>query len=337
MSVDYYTYIQSAEWRERANVAKRRVGNRCQVCNRPATSVTLEAHHRTYERLGKERPEDLTVLCRDCHALYEANKRLPQPPAPQPVQPAPPEIMLATTQPSEPVILSPRPPLQFVPVKSSRKQPAGANQPAPDSSSLAPDSVYRLLPVESADADVRQLQPTQRAPKPANRAARDSKIRITAILLVLAMLAAISLLDNGPSPTARPAALRATPQPSVASTLAAIQTAMPNQTTIAETPIVAVDPPTATVPAAIPTLAVTATTESLPTSAPSATDTRQGIVNQSALVCQTPCSCAPVVRTIAQGSQVSILETQRCGLDTWVRIADGEWLGPRFIEEVPSE
>jgi hypothetical protein len=29
--------------------------------------VKLEVHHRTYTRLGFEIPEDITVLCDDCH------------------------------------------------------------------------------------------------------------------------------------------------------------------------------------------------------------------------------------------------------------------------------
>lgn len=80
--IDYYTYIQSPERRSRADAAKRRAGYRCQVCNRPNNQVVLNAHHRTYDRLGHEHDDDITVLCRDCHELYESNKRLPKPPAP---------------------------------------------------------------------------------------------------------------------------------------------------------------------------------------------------------------------------------------------------------------
>jgi hypothetical protein len=72
---DYYTYIRSPQWRKKADAAKARAGYRCQVCNRPASEITLDAHHRTYERLGNERPEDITVLCRDCHSLFEENKK----------------------------------------------------------------------------------------------------------------------------------------------------------------------------------------------------------------------------------------------------------------------
>jgi 5-methylcytosine-specific restriction endonuclease McrA len=73
--VNYYEYIASPAWRAKADAAKKAAGYRCQVCNRDG--VKLDAHHRTYARLGHERPEDITVLCRDCHELYETNKRTP--------------------------------------------------------------------------------------------------------------------------------------------------------------------------------------------------------------------------------------------------------------------
>lgn len=74
-SIDYYEYIKSPEWKLKADAAKERAGYRCQICNRPNTEISLNAHHRTYERLGNETPEDITVLCRDCHELYELNRK----------------------------------------------------------------------------------------------------------------------------------------------------------------------------------------------------------------------------------------------------------------------
>ncbi len=70
----YQDYIRSATWKTRAFAAKERADWKCQVCNRSRREVVLDAHHRTYERLGRELPEDITVLCRDCHSLYELNK-----------------------------------------------------------------------------------------------------------------------------------------------------------------------------------------------------------------------------------------------------------------------
>jgi 5-methylcytosine-specific restriction endonuclease McrA len=68
--VNYYEYIVSDEWRTKAIEAKKRAGWKCQVCNKPGTALTLKAHHRTYERLGHENPEDITVLCSGCHEKF---------------------------------------------------------------------------------------------------------------------------------------------------------------------------------------------------------------------------------------------------------------------------
>lgn len=65
--MDYHRYLQSHQWKARAQAARKRAGYRCQVCNSP---TDIAVHHRTYERLGHEKPEDLTVLCQDCHALF---------------------------------------------------------------------------------------------------------------------------------------------------------------------------------------------------------------------------------------------------------------------------
>jgi 5-methylcytosine-specific restriction endonuclease McrA len=70
--VNYRKYINSPEWKRRAFDAKRRAGFRCQICNEPGH---LQAHHRTYERLGHEAPGDITVLCNKCHELYSRSSR----------------------------------------------------------------------------------------------------------------------------------------------------------------------------------------------------------------------------------------------------------------------
>jgi hypothetical protein len=72
-SVNYREYIVSQEWKEKADAAKERAGYRCQVCNSPDN---LNAHHRTYENLGHEKPEDLFVLCQNCHEIFYINGKL---------------------------------------------------------------------------------------------------------------------------------------------------------------------------------------------------------------------------------------------------------------------
>lgn len=65
--VNYELYIRSDRWKRKADAAKKRAGYRCQGCNRHRGQVILEAHHRTYERLGFELDGDITVFCTECH------------------------------------------------------------------------------------------------------------------------------------------------------------------------------------------------------------------------------------------------------------------------------
>lgn len=67
---DYYEYLNSPEWKKKSRAAKRREEYRCQLCYRHQDEVQLDAHHRTYERLGHEKPTDIVVLCHDCHGKF---------------------------------------------------------------------------------------------------------------------------------------------------------------------------------------------------------------------------------------------------------------------------
>jgi len=64
---DYRAYLQTGDWGERRAACLKAAGYRCVVCN---SWRRLQAHHRTYERVGFELPGDLTCLCRDCHEAY---------------------------------------------------------------------------------------------------------------------------------------------------------------------------------------------------------------------------------------------------------------------------
>jgi hypothetical protein len=70
----YHTYLRSEAWSAKRQAAIRRAGGRCQLCNR---SGPLEVHHRTYERLGHERDDDLIVLCRSCHQAFHDHRGMP--------------------------------------------------------------------------------------------------------------------------------------------------------------------------------------------------------------------------------------------------------------------
>lgn len=62
----YDYYLQSPEWKKKANIEKELNPN-CSLCNRKGT---LHVHHRTYVRCGCEQPGDLIVLCNACHEMF---------------------------------------------------------------------------------------------------------------------------------------------------------------------------------------------------------------------------------------------------------------------------
>ena len=71
--MDYADYLLTPYWGSQRQGALARAQGRCQVCN---GDQRLEVHHRTYERRGDEREDDLIVLCRRCHGLYHEHRRL---------------------------------------------------------------------------------------------------------------------------------------------------------------------------------------------------------------------------------------------------------------------
>lgn len=74
----YRKYIRSAAWRRsKARLSElEAAGHRCRLCNASATDgAALQVHHRTYERLGRELPSDLTALCRECHDVVTSSLR----------------------------------------------------------------------------------------------------------------------------------------------------------------------------------------------------------------------------------------------------------------------
>ncbi|MDP8900288.1 MAG: hypothetical protein M3N33_03920 [Actinomycetota bacterium] len=73
-ALPYMEYLRTPHWKRKREAKVRAAGHRCQLCNRG--SVTLNVHHRTYERLGEELDGDLTVLCRECHSVFHEQRRL---------------------------------------------------------------------------------------------------------------------------------------------------------------------------------------------------------------------------------------------------------------------
>lgn len=62
--VSYKEYIKSEKWKKKVAYIKEVRNNRCEVCG---NKENLQVHHLTYKRLGKEKDEDLQLLCGGCH------------------------------------------------------------------------------------------------------------------------------------------------------------------------------------------------------------------------------------------------------------------------------
>lgn len=64
---DYEDYVKSDEWK---SVKERLIKERGRVCEKCGQEKpkSMHLHHKNYDNvLGKERDEDLMLLCEDCH------------------------------------------------------------------------------------------------------------------------------------------------------------------------------------------------------------------------------------------------------------------------------
>lgn len=66
-SMPYDEYLRTDHWQNKRASALEDAGYRCQICY---SERNLHVHHRTYKRRGHELPEDLTVLCSECHQHF---------------------------------------------------------------------------------------------------------------------------------------------------------------------------------------------------------------------------------------------------------------------------
>lgn len=67
------TYLNSTHWRTERLRAIERAGHRCERCR--ATPDLFHVHHLSYERLWRELPGDLQVLCEPCRDRLHGGKR----------------------------------------------------------------------------------------------------------------------------------------------------------------------------------------------------------------------------------------------------------------------
>jgi 5-methylcytosine-specific restriction endonuclease McrA len=70
-NMSYREYLHSEEWSQRSLALRKQAGWRCEICG---SGDRVQVHHRTYKRLGNERPSDLQVLCGDCHRLAHRDR-----------------------------------------------------------------------------------------------------------------------------------------------------------------------------------------------------------------------------------------------------------------------
>ena len=75
-AIDYYQYLRTKTWREKANERLKRDGYQCVLCR---SAKNLSVHHITYENIGFEKMDDLISVCKGCHEkLHEHDSIRPE-------------------------------------------------------------------------------------------------------------------------------------------------------------------------------------------------------------------------------------------------------------------
>lgn len=64
-------YYESPHWLRLRFDTIAKAGCKCKYCGK---SNSLEVHHKVYTHLGNEKPEELEVVCTDCHNDIHPNK-----------------------------------------------------------------------------------------------------------------------------------------------------------------------------------------------------------------------------------------------------------------------
>lgn len=70
-AITYSEYLKTDHWQKVRRESFELFGGRCGLCN---SSEQLEAHHRTYASIGRERPHDVICLCRKCHGYFHLER-----------------------------------------------------------------------------------------------------------------------------------------------------------------------------------------------------------------------------------------------------------------------
>jgi hypothetical protein len=61
--VNYHEYIRSQDWINKS----RKWRKKTKACEKCGSAKELQCHHKHYRTLGRERREDILVVCRTCH------------------------------------------------------------------------------------------------------------------------------------------------------------------------------------------------------------------------------------------------------------------------------
>lgn len=71
IDIDYAAYLLSEIWKEKRERVLIFWDHKCALCY---SGTKLQVHHRTYERLGREKITDLLPLCENCHQYFHAGR-----------------------------------------------------------------------------------------------------------------------------------------------------------------------------------------------------------------------------------------------------------------------
>jgi hypothetical protein len=71
-TAERHRYYASREWATLKAAVRERSGGLCERCRRRPYTQT---HHTTYERMGRERLDDLQGLCDRCHEFLSAKRQ----------------------------------------------------------------------------------------------------------------------------------------------------------------------------------------------------------------------------------------------------------------------
>lgn len=74
-SDEYKRLLESQEWQDFRSRIIRDRDNKCEACDADGTYTTLQVHHLTYVRLGREWNSDVQLLCIPCHELADEKRK----------------------------------------------------------------------------------------------------------------------------------------------------------------------------------------------------------------------------------------------------------------------